>query len=111
MASKSWQLDRRLFLRGMGVAAAVPYLEGMAHTTSRREPSTRLCVVFFPNGCSLPDENDKESARWRWFPRGQGRELETHGRAALARAAEAEAAVYRRAEPSEEPRAARPSGR
>lgn len=76
MASKSWHLDRRTFLRGMGVAAAAPYLEGMTRTASARGASTRLCVVYFPNGCSLPDENDKESARWRWFPRGEGRDFE-----------------------------------
>ncbi len=81
MSRKSWNLDRRTFLQGAGVAVGVPYLEamrwpGMPADRARNEAPKRLCCVSFPNGCSLPDENDQENARWRWFPKGEGRDFE-----------------------------------
>lgn len=72
MARKSWQLSRRTFLRGAGVACAVPYLDAMDRVRGVRAAPRRLCFVSFPNGCSLPDEADAPNARWRWFPRGSG---------------------------------------
>ena len=32
MSKKSWHLDRRTFLKGLGVSCMLPYLEGMAMT-------------------------------------------------------------------------------
>ena len=73
MSRKSWHLDRRTFLHGVGVACALPYLEGMSWAGAEKTPAPeRLCVVYFPNGCSLPGEDDEENARWRWFPSGEG---------------------------------------
>jgi len=75
MASKSWQLNRRSFLRGVGVAAALPYLEAMSPgmaTRSNAEAAKRLCFVYFPNGCSLPGKKDEANAKWRWFPTQAG---------------------------------------
>ncbi|MBK8977379.1 MAG: DUF1552 domain-containing protein [Planctomycetes bacterium] len=75
MSRRPWQLDRRTFLRGAGVACAVPYLEAMSpRRGARREAPKRLCFVSFPNGVSLPD--DPQYADWRWFPRGEGAEFE-----------------------------------
>lgn len=79
MARKSWHLDRRTFLRGMGVACALPYLEAMepALRLSRHPapPARRALFVYFPNGCSLPEENDAKNRHWRWFPDGAGRDF------------------------------------
>ena len=78
MSSKSWHLDRRSFLRGAGVSCALPYLEAMeldVKALDAKEPK-RACFVYFPNGCSLPDESDEKNAHWRWFPKGEGKDFE-----------------------------------
>lgn len=77
MSRKSWQLNRRTFLRGMGVTCAVPWLEGMSFGAkpSDEERPRRLCFVYFPNGASLPEEDDPEYGRWRWFPHGRDGEF------------------------------------
>ena len=74
MSRKSWNLDRRTFLRGLGVAAALPFLEGMSWAIPQGQGPVpkRLCYVYWPNGCSLPGLKDKENARWRWFPTEAG---------------------------------------
>ncbi|MCB9881241.1 MAG: DUF1552 domain-containing protein [Planctomycetes bacterium] len=64
---------RRTFLRGLGVTCAVPFLDSLAWAgLQEKEPKKRLCFVYFPNGCSLPSENDAKYAHWRWFPSGEG---------------------------------------
>ena len=72
MSKKSWNLSRRSFLRGAGVAVALPYMEGMSWAAPAREGIKRLGFVYFPNGCSLPSEKDEKNAHWRWFPKGEG---------------------------------------
>lgn len=77
MSAKSWHLDRRSLLFGAGVSCVLPYLEGMEKSVralGASEPR-RACFVYFPNGCSLPDEGDAKNAHWRWFPSGIGREF------------------------------------
>lgn len=77
MAKSSWHLSRRTFLRGAGVAVATPYLYGMEKSLSALDGEAapkRLAYVYFPNGCSLPGEDDAENAKWRWFPSGEGRD-------------------------------------
>lgn len=71
---KSWHLDRRSFLRGLGVSCALPYLEAMGQdVAAQRAPEPkRACFVYFPNGCSLPEENDEAYKHWRWFPEHVG---------------------------------------
>jgi Protein of unknown function (DUF1552) len=73
MRPDSWQLDRRTFLRGTGVAAALPFLDAMRPTTTR-EPVRRMCFVYFPNGASMPEENDANWGQWRWLPHAPGRD-------------------------------------
>ena len=70
-------LDRRSFLKGSGVACTLPYLEAMSPSpkSERREMPRRACFVYFPNGCSLPAEDDKKYAHWRWFPSGEGEDF------------------------------------
>ncbi len=75
MSRKSWQLDRRSFLRGVGVACALPYLEAMSWGQASGDAlPKRLCVVYFPNGCSLPEKDDAANAHWRWFPLDAGKD-------------------------------------
>jgi len=70
---KSWHLDRRSFLRGVGVACLLPYLEAMGGPKApARAAPKRACFVYFPNGCSLPEESDAAYKHWRWFPEGEG---------------------------------------
>ena len=58
MSKKSWHLDRRTFIRGLGVSCMLPFFEGMAMTSFSKfaEPKSpkRLCFLYFPNGVGLP---------------------------------------------------------
>ena len=76
MSRKSWQIDRRTFLKGTGVAVAVPYLNAMERAVGAQEPIQRICFVSFPNGASMPKEHDPEWGRWRWFPHDPGADYE-----------------------------------
>ncbi len=65
--NKSWHLDRRTFLKGTGVAFALPWMESMGQATPAKKAPKRLASVYFPFGVSLP--NDKsEYSEWNWFP-------------------------------------------
>jgi hypothetical protein len=77
MSRRSWHLDRRTFLHGLGVTLLLPYLEGMEQAAEALAPALprRACFVYFPNGCSLPDQGDARHAHWRWFPSGEGRDF------------------------------------
>ncbi len=76
MARKSWHLNRRTFLRGAGIACALPYLEAMSFGATSAEKPARLCYVYFPNGGSVPEENDEANNKWRWFPNGAGADFQ-----------------------------------
>ncbi len=77
MTKPSWHLDRRTFLRGAGVSCALPYLEAMELDAKARraDEPRRACFIYFPNGCSLPEEDDAANAAWRWFPSGTGKDF------------------------------------
>ncbi len=76
MSQKSWHLDRRTFLKGTGVALALPLFESMLHADPvAAELPRRMCCVFFPFGVAMPDDNS-EARRWGWFPRGEGRDYQ-----------------------------------
>ena len=77
MAQKSWHLDRRTFLSGIGVSLTLPYLDAMAESVQRQQNKgvpKRLCCVYFPNGCGIPDQRQHagEHQQWSWFPMGKG---------------------------------------
>ncbi|MEO0475835.1 MAG: DUF1552 domain-containing protein [Planctomycetota bacterium] len=78
MLRKSWQLDRRTFLKGAGVSLALPWFEGM--TTVNAMPAKvvglpkRMCAVYIPFGVSLP-KRDSEFGKWNWFPTGEGKDF------------------------------------
>ena len=73
IVSKSWQLNRRSFLRGTGVALALPALDCMAKAVPATE-AKRLAAIYFPFGVSIQDAKS-EKAEWGWFPKGEGREF------------------------------------
>ena len=79
MATKSWHLNRRTFLRGTGVSLGLPWLEcmsGSSHASAiEKSRAKRLCAFYFGFGVSLPKE-DSDQAKWRWFPTGDGKEFE-----------------------------------
>lgn len=78
---RPFRLNRRSFLRGVGVAACLPYLECMASDKKstklgqRTKPAQRLAYVYVPNGVGLPGE-DSEYSQWNWFPKGEGSDYE-----------------------------------
>ena len=76
MSRSNGRLDRRTFLRGAGVACALPYLEAMGASAalSAGERRKRMCFVYFPNGVSLPAESDPAHEDWSWFPIGSGKD-------------------------------------
>ncbi|MGB2434967.1 MAG: DUF1552 domain-containing protein [Flavobacteriaceae bacterium] len=76
MSKKSWHLDRRTFIRGLGVTCMLPFFEGMATTSFSKfsEPVSpkRLCFLYFPNGVGLPPKESVYHKKWHWFPMGEG---------------------------------------
>ena len=71
--TKSWKINRRSFLQGVGVACALPYLDVMAEDkpVNGAKPK-RMAYVYIPNGVSLPE--DPQYADYRWFPTGEGKD-------------------------------------
>ena len=63
-------LHRRMFLKGMGAAIALPMLDAMtpAFAAPLRSGSkaTRLAFTYVPNGITMPD----------WTPKGEGAAFE-----------------------------------
>ena len=54
-------LDRRKFLRGTGVALALPWLEsfpGKAHAATQTVKRKRLACFYLPDGVPMPLEKD-----------------------------------------------------
>lgn len=76
MSKKPWHLDRRTFLKGLGVACMLPYFEGMAMSSFSKfiQPLSpkRLCFLYFPNGVGLPPKESVYHKNWNWFPSGEG---------------------------------------
>ena len=75
MSRKPWHLERRTFLRGAGATLALPFLECMGAGTKALARPKRFCTIYFPYGVSLPKKQSEE-AKWTWFPKGEGRNLE-----------------------------------
>ncbi|MDB4766560.1 DUF1552 domain-containing protein [bacterium] len=80
MSKKPWHLDRRSFLRGLGVTCSLPFLECMtASTVSAATPPNasssapkRMCFLYTPNGVGLPPEENVHHEKWHWFPHQPG---------------------------------------
>ena len=72
-------LDRRRFLRGTGVALALPLFECVASSrlqaSEDTSPVKRLACIYFPDGVGMPLPQDPAYKDWAWFPHGNGTEF------------------------------------
>jgi hypothetical protein len=71
-------LDRRRFLRGSGVALALPYLESFARALAggkKQVPRKRFACVYWPDGVPMPLAEDPAFQDWSWFPHGSGKDF------------------------------------
>ena len=63
--------SRRTFLRGAGVALALPWLETFAVAGPNKNTTPkRFLSVYHPDGVGLPLKSDPAWEDWSWFPRG-----------------------------------------
>lgn len=71
-------VDRRRFLRGSGVALALPWFEclttfaGAAEVPASRK---RLACFYMPDGVPMPLAEDPAYKDWAWFPHGGGKKF------------------------------------
>ncbi len=75
MTAQLNRLDRRRFLRGAGVALALPWLECAAAESSNRDAPRRLACFYQPDGVPMPLPEDPAYSDWAWFPHGFGKEF------------------------------------
>ncbi|MEP3480392.1 MAG: DUF1552 domain-containing protein [Fuerstiella sp.] len=72
-------LDRRRFLRGAGVALALPLFESctpvFAGGVADQDAPKRLGCFYFPDGVPMPLPEDPAYPDWAWFPQGNGRDF------------------------------------
>lgn len=68
-------LDRRSFLLGTGVSLGLPWLECMGEASEPSDTAKRMCALYFGFGVGLPSE-ESEEGKWRWFPRGEGKDFQ-----------------------------------
>ena len=69
--TKTWQLPRRTFLKGLGTAMALPLLEAMvpsvlAEAAAATSTPRRMAFVYVPNGMNMAD----------WLPTKTGTDFE-----------------------------------
>ncbi len=79
MTLKLDSLDRRRFLRGSGVALALPLLGSVTESVqAAAKPANprRLACFYFPDGVPMPLPEDPAYKEWLWFPHGNGKEFE-----------------------------------
>jgi len=68
-------LDRRRFLRGTGVALALPRLGSALvgdETSQAAGAPKRFASFYLPDGVPMPLADDPAHADWAWFPHGAG---------------------------------------
>lgn len=72
-------LDRRRFLRGTGLALALPLFEtfhsAVAGGETRPANPRRLGCFYFPDGVPMPLPEDPAYRDWSWFPHGNGKDF------------------------------------
>jgi len=69
---RPWNIDRRAFLRGVGVSIALPWLEGMSWAAEAKKVTPRMCFTFFPFGVPAPPDSSPDRLKLGWFPLGEG---------------------------------------
>jgi len=72
---KSWHIERRSFLRGVGVNLALPWLEAMSWAREAADVTRRMGSVYFPYGIPTPPPNHPSRQQHGWFPVGEGRDF------------------------------------
>ena len=78
MKTNLTSLDRRRFLRGAGVALALPLLESfpkLAGAAEQGDAPKRLACFYMPDGVPMPLPDDPAYQDWAWFPHGNGKEF------------------------------------
>ena len=71
-------LERRRFLRGTGIALALPWLEsfsGVVNAASKPAARKRLACFYMPDGVPMPLAKDPAYKDWAWFPTGSGKKF------------------------------------
>ncbi len=72
-------IDRRRFLRGSGVALALPMFGSLSISSARGQEAVanpkRLGCFYFPDGVPMPLPEDPAYQDWAWFPHGNGSEF------------------------------------
>ncbi|QVL34130.1 DUF1552 domain-containing protein [Telmatocola sphagniphila] len=77
MDTKTASLSRRTFLRGTGLALALPWFETFAEgSTGLDETPKRFVSVYHPDGVGVPLKSDPAWRDWSWFPRGGEKNFE-----------------------------------
>ena len=77
MNNQSALLSRRTFLRGAGVALALPWFETYASgRPATDETPKRFVSIYHPDGVGLPLKSDPAWKDWSWFPRGGEKDFE-----------------------------------
>ena len=77
MNSEFTNLSRRKFLRGSGIALALPgflSLQNDADAAAEGPQPKRLACFYFPDGVPMPLPEDPAYQDWAWFPHGGGSE-------------------------------------
>jgi hypothetical protein len=71
------RIDRRRFLRGSGLALALPLFgsQSTKATAGTSDSLRRLGCFYFPDGVPMPLANDPAYQDWSWFPHGSGKEF------------------------------------
>lgn len=73
MKEKSWHLDRRTVLKGIGISCCLPFLEAMSKAAGKTEKPCRLLSIYVGNGVSLPPAKYAKLRKdWHWFPHETG---------------------------------------
>jgi hypothetical protein len=71
-------LDRRRFLRGTGIALALPWLEctsAISNESGSAKSRKRLACFYQPDGVPMPLPEDPAYTDWSWFPHGGGKDF------------------------------------
>ncbi|MFK8113629.1 MAG: DUF1552 domain-containing protein [Rubripirellula sp.] len=71
-------IDRRRFLRGTGVALALPVLESFAQKANADQQASqkkRLACFYVPDGVPMPLVADPAHENWSWFPHDPGKKF------------------------------------
>jgi len=66
------RLERRSFLKGVGAAIGLPFLDAMApalRASTMPEPPVRMAFFYLPNGMIMDAWNPSYEGKWQDLPR------------------------------------------